>query len=256
VTTGLLAMNRIVPVVCAALAFASAAAVAQTRRYHCLPIQVEDGDAAVRVTCAEPTPHEGGYPWDGSDRIRAFAVAKTDADFASRLLDLAHVALTAGLIVQFQYTAGDTSGTSYGCGASSCRRPKVFALLAPDGAIRVPYADWPKPGKTYAVGVGQWHHYGPFSISLRRKLVVTMTAANSGNADLYVSKNEPPTGSGSGYPCAPKLPSSNESCTIYVLAADDPYDRGMAFFVGVRGASATAGGAAPAYTLSVSISMK
>ncbi len=250
------AMNRTVPIVFAALAVASATAMAQTRRYHCLPTQVEDEAAAVRVTCAEPTPPEGGYPWDGYDRIREFAVAKSNDAFASRLLDLAHVALTAGLIVQFQYTSGDTSGESYGCGASRCRRPTVFALLAPDSALRVPYAEWPQPGKTYSVGVGKWHQYGPFSISQIRKLVVTMTAANGGDANLYVRKNEPPTGSGFGYPCVPHLPTSNETCTIYVLSADDPSNRGLPFYVGVKGVKAAGSGDAPAYKLGVSISLK
>jgi hypothetical protein len=108
--------------------------------YNCLPVELVERSDRFQVQCGEPKFEEGGYPSDGADRISSFAVAKSNGDFARRFESMMQTALTAGLIVQFQYTSGDTSGTAFGCVASACRTPWAFGLLAPATAVRIPYA--------------------------------------------------------------------------------------------------------------------
>ncbi len=211
--------------------------------YNCLPAEIIEKSDHFRVECAEPSGFEGGYPRDGADRIQFFAVSKADADLVKRFVYVVHTALTTGMVIQFHYTSGDVSGSAFGCESSDCRRPSAFALLAPATDVRIPYAVWPS-GVAESVDQGKWMHYGPFSISQYRKLVVEMTG--TGNADLYIWKDEPPTET--NFTCRPQLGTSNESCTIL---GPDPKDRAATYYVGVKGV-----GTNNTYKLTVSIQGK
>jgi hypothetical protein len=213
--------------------------------YNCLPVEMQDKPDHFRVLCGQPSGFEGGYPKDGADRIQSFAVPKSDVDFAKRFVYVIQTALTAGMVVQFQYVSGDHSGTAFGCDANDCRKPWAVGLLAPASDVRIPYAAWPS-GATESLAQGKWAFYGPFSISSYRKLVVSMTG--TGNADLYIRKDDPPTET--DFTCRPLLSTSNESCTIQG-PADPAKERAATYFVGVRGAGAT-----NQYKLSVSIQSK
>ena len=217
-------------------------AVAAT--YNCLPVEIREAANHVGVSCAEPSGWEGGYPKDGSTSISRFAVSKADADNARRFTYLMQTALTAGIVVRFEYTSGDTSGASFGCEAVNCRKPWAFGLLTPATDVRVPYAVWPDAGAV-SIGQGQWRHYGPFSISSFRKLAVTMTG--TGNADLYVRRDAPPTVT--SFMCRPQASSSTENCII--PGPDATVERAVTYHVAVRGV-----GASNTFTLGVSIQSK
>ena len=227
-----------VPGILVGLASSAAAAT-----YNCLPAEIIERSDHFRVECAEPSGFEGGYPRDGTDRIQFFAVSKADADLVKRFAYVVNTALTTGMVVQFQYTSGDVSGSAFGCQSSDCRKPWAFALLAPATDVRIPYAVWPS-GVTESVAQEKWMHYGPFSISQYRKLVVKMTG--TGNADLYVRKDDPPTES--DFTCRPQLSTSNENCTIL---GPDPKERAATYYVAVKGV-----GTNNTYQLTVSIQSK
>lgn len=236
-------MNRVVLSASAwLLLFLSGTAAAAV--YNCLPVELLEQPTSVQVLCAEPSGWEGGYPKDGNEQIKTFALPRSDVDFSKRFLHVAQTALTAGMIVQFQYTSGDHSGSVYGCAPSSCRKPWAFGLLAPATDVRIPYAVWPS-GAIKSLAQGNWEYYGPFSISSFRKLMINMTG--TGNADLYVRKNDPPTET--AFTCRPLLGSSNESCNI--PGPDPSIERAATYFVGVRGS-----GAINQYSLNVSIKSK
>ncbi|MFO8084910.1 MAG: hypothetical protein R6U27_11395 [Desulfobacterales bacterium] len=185
-------------------------------------------------------PHRGGgsYPTDGINEIRYFAVSDTDTDLARRFARMVQTALAGGLVVQFQYTPGDTSGSAYGCPVNECRRPTVMSLLQPDASVRIPYLVWPD-GTSKNIAQGEWAHYGPFAISEFRYLLVTLRS--TGNTDLYVQRNAPPTES--NYTCRPHLAGSAENCVMAVEA-----EQTGIFYVGVKGVGAT-----NTYRLSVAI---
>lgn len=211
--------------------------------YNCLPVEIIEKPDHFRVECARPSGFEGGYPRDGTDRIQFFAVPKADADFAKRFVYVVQTALTAGLVVQFQYNSGDVSGSAFGCASSDCRQPWALGLLAPATDVRIPYAAWPS-SMTESIAQGKWKYYGPFSISQYRKLVVKMTG--TGNADLYVRKDDPPTET--NFTCRPQLSTSNESCTIL---GPDPQERAATYYVGVKGVDTN-----NTYQLTISIQSK
>lgn len=218
--------------------------LAAAATYNCLPVEILDQPDYFRVQCAEPSVWEGGYPRDGADRIQFFGVPKSDSGFAKRFAYIAQTALTAGMIVQFQYTSGDLSSTAFGCASSACRKPSAFGLLAPGTDVRIPYVVW--PGSTSeSIAQGKWKIYGPFSISSFRKLAVNMTG--TGNADLYVRRDDPPTDT--QYTCRPKLGASAES--VAIAGPDATVERGVTYYVGVKGSGAT-----NTYKLSVAIQNK
>jgi hypothetical protein len=124
--------------------------------YNCLPVELLEETNRFHVLCAEPR-GEGEYPRDGSDQVRFFAVPKSDADFAHRFEHITQTALVSGLVVQFQYKSGDTSGTAFGCAAADCRQPFAVGLLAPSASVRIPYAVWPD-GSTVPIAKGTWAH--------------------------------------------------------------------------------------------------
>ena len=213
--------------------------------YNCLPVEMIENPDSFQVQCGQPSGFEGGYPKDGVDQIQFFAVPKSDVEFSKRFMYTIQTALTAGMVVQFQYTNGDHSGTAFACAANNCRKPWAFGVLAPATDVRIPYAVWPS-GATESIDQGKWAYYGPFSISSFRKLVINMTG--TGNSDLYVRKNDPPTET--DFTCRPHLATSNENCEI-AGPADPNVERAATYFVAVRG-----DGANNQYKLSVSIQNK
>lgn len=52
----------------------------------------------------------------------------SDVQKANRFLAVASTAKATNRIIGLGYTAGDTSGTAFGCAASDCRYPWVFTL--------------------------------------------------------------------------------------------------------------------------------
>jgi hypothetical protein len=199
-------------------------------RYNCLPVMLTEDAKRLTVECAEPSGFEGGLPRDASYRIRYFSVRKSEIDTAARFEHMVQTALVSGLVVHFMYTSG-THDPAIGCAIDDCRLPFAFSLLAASTGVRIPFAEWPSSAAV-SIATGEWKFYGPFSISEFRKLVVTMTG--TGDADLYVRKDDPPdTGS---YTCRPYLSTSNESCTIAppVDPKDPKASRGT-YYVGVRG---------------------
>lgn len=199
-------------------------------RYNCLPVQLGEEAKRLYVECAEPVGFEGGLPRDAGHRIRVFSVRKSDAEAAKRFELLMQTALVAGLVVQFEYSSGNYDA-AIGCNLDDCRLPNFFSLLAPGTGVRVPYVEWPS-SQSVAIAQGEWKIYGPFSISEFRKLAVTMTG--TGDADLYVRKDDPPDDS--SYTCRPYLPTSNESCTM--APPVDPNNAAASrgtYYVGVKG---------------------
>jgi len=198
---------------------------AAAESYNCLPIQVLEDTNGIQVLCGEPSGYEGGYPRDGADKIRYFAVPKSDADFARRFLNVIQTAITAGLVVQLQYSSGDTGG----CATTDCRKPWAFGLLAPATAVRVP--------SPQAIRQGQWMQYGPFTIKKDQKLVVRISG--TGDADLYVRKGASPP-SETAFDCRPSITgSSQENCTMWF---DVPWwlptQKDAQYCVGVKGVGA------------------
>ena len=233
--------SHVLPAVAGMILGLSGSSAAAT--YNCLPVEILEEGNRVQVLCAEPSGWEGGYPRDGADKIRFFAVPKSDVDFAKRFLNIAQTALISGMEMQFQYTSGDISGATFGCAADACRKPWAIGLLAPATDVRIPFAVWPS-GATVSIAQGKWKYYGPFSISSARKLVMNMTG--TGNADLHVRKDDPPTES--DVTCSVQS-TSNESCTI--LGPDPNIVRAVTYYVGVKGV-----GTSNTYKLSVEIQSK
>ena len=170
--------------------------LAGTLTCNCLPIEILEADNRFHVLCAEPKSQEGGYPLDGSDRIQFFAVPKSDTEFARRFVHITQTALISGLVVQFLYTNGDKSGEAFGCVATNCRKPFAFSLLA-TSVSQIPYTAWPDSCSFIPIAKYAWAHYGPFAISKYRKFIVLMKG--TGNANLYIHKDHPPTDGDSIY---------------------------------------------------------
>lgn len=113
------------------------AARAHAADYNCVPVELAHLSNRIHVLCAEPRDIRGGYPKDGTTPIRFFAVPLSDPSWANRFTQLVDVAMTAGHVVQFKYTAGDTSGAAFGCGAQDCRTPFGILLMSRKD-VRVP----------------------------------------------------------------------------------------------------------------------
>jgi hypothetical protein len=225
-----------------AIAFTSMvrARAAHAISYVCLPAKILEDAARFTVECTEPAGSEGGLPKDVSPAavtpIRFFAVAKSNGVFATRFHVLSDLAITSGLAMQIEYA----SGFDVDCGpdvVASCRTPQTFGILAPRSAVRMPFVVAPPPTAT-VVSQGEWRQFGPYSISEFRNLAITTTG--TGDVDLYVRKNLPPTDA--LFDCRSFGGSSNESCTMTDKST---------YFIGVKGFSATSG-----FDLTVSIVAK
>lgn len=240
-------MKRAMRLALALLLFGTAGPAAAIT-YNCMPIELLQLADHVRVHCASPSFWEDGYPRDGTARIEFFAVPKADVDYAKRFLYVVQTALTAGMVVQFQYNTGTLTA---GCNANTCRRPWSVALLAPGTDVRIPHVVWPS-GSTVTLAKDAWQHFGPFSISYYRKLVMTMTG--TGNVDLYVRRGDPPTDT--QFTCRPALSTSTESVSIngpidpVLVTTPDP-PRAATYYLAVKGI-----GASNTYKLSVAIATK
>jgi hypothetical protein len=134
-------MLRTTMIVAAALLMA-APAVAQTKRYNCVPYRVTASSTAVRVLCAEPktigNDFRQGFPLDGGEPIQSFAMSTAELAKADRFAFLANFAQTAQLMIQMVYAPGGT-GPSFGCTAG-CRVPLDFTLFGA-APYRLPYTE-------------------------------------------------------------------------------------------------------------------
>ena len=60
--------------------------------------------------------------------ILFFAVASSDTGYANRFMSLASSALVAGRTLRIFYDPADTSGSTFGCGTSDCRKAPGIAI--------------------------------------------------------------------------------------------------------------------------------
>ena len=91
-------------------------------QFACTPVETTAFANRVHVKCSQAFN-------DGGSFIRFFAVSTSDQHQANRFLSQATTALVAGHRLILHYTPGDTSGSSFGCGASDCRRAWGVAVL-------------------------------------------------------------------------------------------------------------------------------
>lgn len=105
----------------AVLGVLAAPASALASEFSCKPDEVTVWKNRVHVRCTQTVK-------DGTDTIRYWAVPVSDAERANRFLSSGSTALVSGRSLYFSWTAGDKSGTSFGCLAKDCRTPNSFAL--------------------------------------------------------------------------------------------------------------------------------
>ncbi len=227
------------PTACLAMMLLTAAEPALAITYNCLPVQLVDEVQHIRVECARPGQGEG-EPLDGTQPIYVFAVPHSQADLARRFEFLAQTAIAAGMVLQFQYTSGALAA---GCNAADCRKPWAIGLLSPGRDVRIPFVAWPA-STIETVTQGSWRVFGPFGISEHRRLVVTM--AGSGNADLYVRRDLPPTTTDAT--CKVTNSTSTGNLTINGPKLDA---KGVPYYIGVLGVASVS-----AYQLNVTIPLK
>ncbi|MBM3744313.1 MAG: hypothetical protein FJW34_00775 [Acidobacteria bacterium] len=110
-------LKLIVAVIMVTGTVASAAAV----DFTCDPTEVAVYANRIHVKCAQS--HK-----DGAAVIWYWAVPVTDAQWANRFLSTSTTALVSGRKLVLQFTAGDTSGTSFGCLAKDCRKALVLTI--------------------------------------------------------------------------------------------------------------------------------
>jgi hypothetical protein len=96
---------------------------ASAATFTCTPVDVLVATNRIHIKCSTAV-------LDGSSSIRWFAVSATaDVPFANRFLTIGTTALVAGRNVMFTWTAGDTSGTAFGCAAADCRKAAAVNLF-------------------------------------------------------------------------------------------------------------------------------
>jgi hypothetical protein len=96
---------------------------ASAATFTCTPVDVLVATNRIHVKCSTAV-------LDGSSSIRWFAVSATaDVPFANRFLTVGTTALVSGRNVMFTWTAGDTSGTAFGCAAADCRKVSMINLF-------------------------------------------------------------------------------------------------------------------------------
>lgn len=105
----------------AVLAVLAVPASALASEFSCKPDEVTVWKNRVHVRCTQSVS-------DGADAIRYWAVPASDTERANRFVSTGSTALVAGRSLYFSWTAGDKSGTGFGCLAKDCRTPNSFAL--------------------------------------------------------------------------------------------------------------------------------
>lgn len=105
----------------AVLAVLTVPAAALGSEFSCKPDEVTVWKNRVHVRCTQTVK-------DGADAIRYWAVATSETERANRFLSSGSTALVSGRSLYFSWTAGDKSGTAFGCLAKDCRTPNSFAL--------------------------------------------------------------------------------------------------------------------------------
>jgi hypothetical protein len=83
----------------------------------CTPVDVATYAERVHVRCTSSI-----------SGVRFFAVATTDAPAAARFVSVATSALVAGRTLTVLYDPADTSGPTFGCQTSDCRRALALAI--------------------------------------------------------------------------------------------------------------------------------
>jgi hypothetical protein len=102
-------------VVCLGLAHEASAADVWV---DCTPVAVATFANRAHVRC---TPTIGGG-------IIYFAVNASDTAFAARFVSIGTAALVSGRGLSVFYDPADTSGTTFGCASSDCRRAKALVI--------------------------------------------------------------------------------------------------------------------------------
>lgn len=99
-----------------ALALLLVAGQALAQEFLCHPKEVAVHNNRVAVWCTIPATDSST-----SASIRYFAVPTSNATYSNRFLEVTNLALISGRNLNFIFTAGDTSGTAFGCAANNCR---------------------------------------------------------------------------------------------------------------------------------------
>jgi hypothetical protein len=97
------------------------AAAVQAATFNCTLKDVVVFGNRIHCQCTTTTP-------DGSSNIRYFAVSTADAKLADRVMTVCMTILASGRRFIAGYTSGDTSGSSFGCSASNCRKLNSFGM--------------------------------------------------------------------------------------------------------------------------------
>ena len=106
----------------AAIAVFGASGTAFAANHSCTVNYVGAAGNRVHVRCTAAKA-------DGSAQVFWFAVANTDSTLANRLLSLGTTAIVSGRPLSIDFTAGDTSGASFGCQSNDCRKATGVALV-------------------------------------------------------------------------------------------------------------------------------
>jgi hypothetical protein len=92
----------------------------------CTPVNVAQIEERIHIQCEQPVSV-------GAASIHFISLPTTggsdESQTAARFMAVGMTAIVTGKQVGFWFTAGDTSGSSYGCGADNCRKPTAFFLL-------------------------------------------------------------------------------------------------------------------------------
>ena len=99
--------------------------IAYCGAHNCVPDEVGQIDSRIHIRC-ENTVQDGG------NTISYFAVSTVGSDdepaISNRFLSVGMTGLTAGKSVVIIFDDGDTSGATFGCGPSNCRKARAFFL--------------------------------------------------------------------------------------------------------------------------------
>ncbi len=113
--------ERMLKLIVAVMLVTAGAACAATVDFTCEPTEVAVFQNRIHVKCAQ------SYN-DGGATIWYWAVSVSGVQWANRFLSTSTTALVSGRKLVIQFTAGDTSGTRFGCLAQDCRRALVITI--------------------------------------------------------------------------------------------------------------------------------
>jgi hypothetical protein len=99
----------------------SLAAAANAATFVCTPTKVAVLNNRMHAECS-------AAGTDGASTIYYWSVPTSDTAFANRFLSVVSSAIISGRQVEMVFNPGDTSGSTFGCDGSNCRRLQYFVL--------------------------------------------------------------------------------------------------------------------------------